>query len=291
MKEVVLQFGEQGRLIGIVSLPDRLDRDSPVVLLPNTGLEHRVGPNRLHVHLCRALADAGFATLRLDLGGLGDSVASDRSADPSRDLCAAMDVLQARGFGSRFAALGLCSGAHDAHLAMRADRRLIAGAFIDGYLFPTPRFYLTYVLQRATDPARIQRKILKRLGVGSNADRSDRSPIDFDYFRQPTKMEMQRDLAAFMARGLILSYIYTGQIQHRYNYADQMEDAFPELRRYPSAEVRYLIMADHTFSQATMRSELVDVVVSWIRRCALVEGSRTSSHHSLPASQLPASSE
>ena len=51
---------------------------------------------------------------------------------------------------------------------------------------------------------------------------------------------MQRDLAAFMARGLILSYIYTGQIQHRYNYAGQMEDAFPELRRYPNAEVRYL---------------------------------------------------
>ena len=265
MKEVVLNFGEQGRLIGIVSVPDRLDPDSPAVLLPNTGLEHRVGPNRLHVHLSRALADAGFATLRLDLGGHGDSVPSDGSADPSRDLSAAMDILQARGFGDRFAVLGLCSGAHDAHLAMRADRRLIAGAFIDGYLFPTPRFYLTYLLQRATDPARILRKLLK--SVGSKADRSHQSPIDLDYFRQPTKTEMQRDLAAFMARGLILSYIYTGQVQHRYNYAGQMEDAFPELRRYSSAEVRYLVMADHTFSQATMRSDLVEVVVSWMRRC------------------------
>ena len=269
MKEVVLNFGEEGRLIGIVSLPDRLDPGSPAVLLPNTGLEHRVGPNRLHVHLARALADAGFATLRLDLGGLGDSVAFDGSADPSRDLCAAMDVLQARGFGSRFAALGLCSGAHDAHLAILADRRLIAGAFIDGYLYPTPRFYLTYLLQRA-DPARILRKLLKIVGL--HAGRSDRSPIDLDYFRQPTKTEMERDLAAFMARGLTLSYIYTGQVQHRYNYAGQMEDAFPALRRYPRAEVRYLLMADHTFSQATMRSELVDVLVGWIRRCAAVEG-------------------
>ena len=266
MKEVVLNFGEQGRLIGIVSLPDRLDPDSPAVLLPNTGLEHRVGPNRLHVHLSRALADAGFATLRLDLGGLGDSIPSDGSTDPSRDLSAAMDILQARGFGDRFAVLGLCSGAHDAHLAMRADRRLIAGAFIDGYLFPTPRFYLTYLLQRATDPARILRKLLRI--VGSKTDGSHQSPIDLDYFRQPTKTEMQRDLAAFMVRGLVLSYIYTGQVQHRYNYAGQLEDAFPELRRYPNAEVRYLLMADHTFSQATMRSELVDVIVSWIHRCA-----------------------
>ena len=78
----------------------------------------------------------------------------------------------------------------------------------------------------------------------------------------------RRDLASFMSRGLVLSYIYTGQVQHRYNYASQMEDAFPELRRYPSAEVRYLIMADHTFSQAAMRAELVDVVVGWMRRTA-----------------------
>jgi hypothetical protein len=266
MNEVVLNFGEQGRLLGIVSLPDRLEPDSTAVLLPNTGLEHRVGPSRLHVYLSRALADAGFATLRLDLAGMGDSGAVD-GGDPSRDLSAAMDALQARGFGSRFAALGLCSGAHDAHRAIRADDRLVAGAFIDGYLFPTPRFYATYVLQRASDPARVLRKLSKILGVGSMNHHVDRSPIDLDFFRHPTKKQMQRDLASFMSRGLVLSYIYTGQMQHRYNYARQMEDAFPELRRYPRAEVRYLINADHTFSQATMRSELADVVVSWIRRC------------------------
>ena len=166
VNEVVLNFGEQGRLLGIVSLPDRLEPDSTAVLLPNTGLEHRVGPNRLHVYLSRALADAGFVTLRLDLAGMGDSGAFD-GGDPSRDLSAAMDALQARGFGSRFAALGLCSGAHDAHRAIRADHRLVAGAFIDGYLFPTLRFYMTYVLQRASDPARVLRKLSKSLGISS----------------------------------------------------------------------------------------------------------------------------
>jgi hypothetical protein len=203
---------------------------------------------------------------------MGDSMALNVAADPSHDLSAAMDALQARGFGTRFAVLGLCSGAHDAHLAMRADHRLIAGAFIDGYLFPTPRFYATYLLQRATDPARLMRKVLKSLGVGSNADHSDRSPVDVDYFRQPTKVQMQRDLASFMARGIALSYIYTGQVQHRYNYASQMDDAFPELRRYSRGDVRYLIMADHTFSQAAMRDELVDVVVGWMRTCASIVG-------------------
>ncbi|NOT28043.1 MAG: alpha/beta fold hydrolase [Acidobacteria bacterium] len=272
MTEVVLAFGEQRRLVGTISLPDRVERDAIAVLLPNTGLEHRVGPNRLHVYLARALAEAGFPTLRLDLSGMGDSTASD-AADPSRDLVAAMDALESRGIARRFAVLGLCSGAHDAHRALCTDHRLVAGAFIDGYLFATPRFYLTYAWQRATDPARVLRKLSKILRVGPEADHADRSPVDLDFFRQPVKSEMKSDLAAFIARGIVLSYIFTGQVQHRYNYASQMTDAFPELRRYANAEVRYLIMADHTFSQDAMREELAGVLVGWMRRCAdVIEG-------------------
>jgi alpha-beta hydrolase superfamily lysophospholipase len=285
--ETVVAFGEQRRLVGTLSLPDRVERDAIAVLLPNTGLEHRVGPNRLHVYLARALAEAGFPTLRFDLSGMGDSTASDTS-DPSRDFGTAMDALESRGIARRFAALGLCSGAHDAHRALCTDRRLIAGAFIDGYLFATPRFYLTYAWQRATDPARILRKLSKVLRVGPEADHADRSPVDLDFFRQPTKSEMERDLAAFMARGIVLSYIFTGQVQHRYNYASQMTDAFPELRRYARAEVRYLIMADHTFSQDAMREELAGVLVGWMRTCASVADGQLHRREE-PAASLPSS--
>lgn len=282
MTELVMTFGEQKRLVGTLSLPDRVDRDGVAVLLPNTGLEHRVGPNRLHVCLARALADAGFPTLRLDLSGMGDSTASDTS-DPPRDLVCAMDALESRGVAERFAALGLCSGAHDAHRALCVDPRLVAGAFIDGYLFATPRFYLTYAWQRATDPARILRKVSKVLGVGPEADHADRSPVDLDFFRQPTRSAMRRDLADFISRGIVLSYIFTGQVQHRYNYANQMTDAFPELRKYARAEVRYLIMADHTFSQETMREELAGVLVGWMQRCAaLKERPSAQAMHRLP---------
>ena len=282
MTELVMTFGEHKRLVGTLSLPDRVDRDGVAVLLPNTGLEHRVGPNRLHVYLARALADAGFPTLRLDLSGMGDSTASDTS-DPPRDLMCAMDALESRGVAGRFAALGLCSGAHDAHRALCVDRRLVAGAFIDGYLFATPRFYLTYAWQRATDPARMLRKFSKVLGVGPEADHADRSPVDLDFFRQPTRSAMRRDLADFIARGIVLSYIFTGQVQHRYNYANQMTDAFPELRNYARAEVRYLIMADHTFSQEPMRQELAAVLVGWMQRCmALKERPSAQAMQRLP---------
>lgn len=273
MKETVVGFGAGEQLMGILSMPDRPRPGAMPVLIPNTGLEHRVGPNRLHVHLCRALADEGFPALRLDMSGMGDSGApAGAGANATSDLMAAMDALQARGLGTRFLVVGLCSGAHDAHWALRADQRIVGAAFIDGYVYPTARYAMTYIAQRAFDPARILRRIFVATRPDDDHDRPEGANEDLDYFRQPTLPEVRRDLADFMRRGLCLCFIYTGQIQNRYNYAGQLEDAVPELRGYPRARVSYLQMADHTFSQTSMRSDLVDVVLDWARQSATVHG-------------------
>src|SRR5882762_5277118 len=73
MKERAIQFGPERRLIGILSLPSVVDPMRPAVIVPNTGVEHRVGPNRLHIRLCRGFARLGFVSLRMDLSGMGDS--------------------------------------------------------------------------------------------------------------------------------------------------------------------------------------------------------------------------
>jgi hypothetical protein len=273
MKETVLGFGTRGELVGILTMPDRPRPGAMPVLLPNTGLEHRVGPNRLHVLICRALADAGFPALRFDMSGMGDSGAAPGTVvDPAGDFAAAIAALQARGAGNRFLAVGLCSGAHDAHLALRADPRIVGGAFIDGYVYPTTRYRLTYVAQRVLDPARIVRRLFMAARPVEDPEQPDGAKDDLDYFGQPTLLEMRRDLAGFMSRGLCLRYIYTGQIQNRYNYAGQLADALPGLREYARAEVNYLVMADHTFSQTAMRSELVNAVLEWARQAADLHG-------------------
>lgn len=277
MKESVLRFGARGELIGILSVPDKPAPGARPVLLPNTGLEHRVGPNRLHVHLCRALSEAGFPTLRLDLAGMGDSGAPDASgADPTSNLKSAMDALEARGMGPQFMVVGLCSGAHDAHMLIRADQRVVGGAFIDGYVYPTVRYFLTYFIQRALDPVRVIRRMFRAARISDSADQAHSSKGELDYFRQPPLAEMRRDLANFVNRGLSLSYIYTGQIQYKYNYADQLKDALPELRGYARAEVNYMAMADHTFSRTSMRSELVGVVLRWAIDCAGTQATSAS---------------
>ena len=262
MKEVVLTFGER-QLIGILALPEEIDPRRPAIVIPNTGIEHRVGPNRLHVKLARAFAQRGYVALRLDLSGMGDSP-MDAAGDAVRDLQEAMDELQRQGYGGRFAAVGLCSGAHDAHRLALADRRVTAVACIDGYAYRTPRFFLNYLQQRLTDPERLMRFLGKRIVIGAGTDGFDAGNVD--YFRQPRRAQMRRDLAVLMGRRDALCYVYSGQMQYIYNYAAQLTDVFPELKEYPAFELHHMAHSDHTFSTTQMSGDLAGCLLGWLQK-------------------------
>jgi len=66
LMEEPLQFGDGGRLFGILTLPSRSHRKAPglpVFVFLNAGLLHRVGPHRLYVLLARDLSRMGFSSL------------------------------------------------------------------------------------------------------------------------------------------------------------------------------------------------------------------------------------
>jgi hypothetical protein len=74
VKERAHTFGSHQGLVGITCEPDAgPGLDLPGFIFFNIGLNHRVGPQRVQVELARALAVQGFASLRFDLSGLGDS--------------------------------------------------------------------------------------------------------------------------------------------------------------------------------------------------------------------------
>lgn len=265
MREDVVRFGEQGRLIGILARPLSIDADVPAIVIPNTGVEHRIGPNRLHVHLSRALATAGFPVLRLDLSGMGDSLPAPagKAADSVSDLRAALDELTRLGVARRFAVFGLCSGGNDAHQLALADDRVEAAGFIDHYAYPTPRFRLHYWAQRLLEMRRwrnfVQRKfVLEKLG-GKAAFRPDQ----LEYFVQPDAKTFAQDLDRLVARRLPLLFLYTGEIVAEYNYREQLTDAFPRLRGYAGLQLHYLPAADHTFTRVHMRAELIRLLLEW----------------------------
>jgi pimeloyl-ACP methyl ester carboxylesterase len=116
-------------LSGVLCLPDAPLPGAPATVLLNTGANRRIGYGRLAVDVARRLAQAGYASLRLDVAGVGDSdarpgggrvVYTDAAVG---DVQAAIDALALAGW-SRVVLAGVCSGAHLAFHTALADTRV-----------------------------------------------------------------------------------------------------------------------------------------------------------------------
>ncbi len=127
--ENAVLFGGAGKLAGVYCSP-RDEAPGQALILVNAGAIHHVGWARGHVEMARGLAAQGIASLRLDLGGIGDSFAAASGPSGSLyapelkdDIRAAVDWLEARGVVD-IGVLGACSGAYQALQAAVADARI-----------------------------------------------------------------------------------------------------------------------------------------------------------------------
>lgn len=102
------------KLYGILGLPESGSAERGVALIHGwSGC--RIGPNRILVRAARALNTAGFATLRFDLRGRGDSEGETAAADLDgmiADTLRAASVLKQQARVTSVALLGICSGAN-----------------------------------------------------------------------------------------------------------------------------------------------------------------------------------
>ena len=128
LSEAVCRFGDAGYLFGIHCQALGEQSRRPTVVLFNSGVVHRVGPNRLYVELARNLAACGFATFRCDIEGVGDSVlrGPGRENHPypttaDRDAGVVLRFLTERFSTQSFVLMGLCSGAYTSFTAGLRD--------------------------------------------------------------------------------------------------------------------------------------------------------------------------
>ena len=117
-----------------------------VLLLMQAGIRYRVGPARLYVDIARDLAAGGFATLRLDPAGMGESDGRMeaghlhdlwRTIESGRfvaDAVLAVQHARARLPGARIYLGGLCGGAVTLTLAAAA----LAGDVVGGLIAINP---------------------------------------------------------------------------------------------------------------------------------------------------------
>lgn len=125
MNSVATRFECAGETLhGVLELPDSPARTA--VLIPVGGPQYRAGSHRQFVLLARALHAAGFASLRFDYRGMGDSSGEARDFESvADDLGAAVTALLAAVPSVRRVVVwGLCDAASAALLHLHSDRRV-----------------------------------------------------------------------------------------------------------------------------------------------------------------------
>lgn len=125
MSERPLVFPCAGiELVGVANVPHQPQRLGVVIVVG--GPQYRAGSHRQFVSLARALEAAGFACLRFDYRGMGDSAAAQRSFDAvDEDIRAAVDALLGAAPELDGVVLwGLCDGASAAFIYAPGDPRV-----------------------------------------------------------------------------------------------------------------------------------------------------------------------
>ncbi len=286
----MLEFGPSRRYVGILTHPGGgSDGVRTALLLANSGIIHRSGPNRLHVHVARALAAQGTAVLRYDLPGIGDSETAPATGDVARDqvsgTLAAVAAMQRSGIADRFVIFGICAGADHAFNAVAADTRLAGAIMVDPtWVFSTGRHELNSVarlVRRAVRP-----RVIRRVAGALISKRSEALRIVADPFApqllQPRididEWTRTRDaLTSLAARDARLLLVTTRHNSSVYSYDRQFVDAFRSVHGIDRVvESVRRTTAAHTFTREVDRRFIEEYMGSWLGRLPAASGTTTA---------------
>ncbi len=273
MKESAHTFGSSVPIFGILTEPavDSVIDNLPTILLVNAGLLGRAGPFRLHVILARELAKIGFRTMRIDLSGIGDSGRHrdnrPREEQHLNDIRDAMEYLEKERAVTSFVLMGICTGADNSHRALREDDRVIGAVCVDGYSYPTFRYYFNHYAPKfvsRTSWKNLLKRIVRKLSGSGQDDQDSSEDNELDYrWKLPPKNETQADYQAIINRDAKLLCVYTAG--WRCNYSGQLAESFSALDFGNSISAVYLPNATHTFKVEEDRKELIAAVRPWLQ--------------------------
>ncbi len=122
-----------GEIVGVTCEPAGPAAGDTCAVFLNAGAVRSIGPNRLWVEMARQLAAGGIRSLRVDLGGIGESDGDDTALRevsgfyvPAFDaqVDAVIGELEARLGVEQFVLVGLCAGGFWSFRAAQRDRRV-----------------------------------------------------------------------------------------------------------------------------------------------------------------------
>lgn len=275
LTEEPLQFGEGGRLLGILTVPSaqpRIAGDLPAFVFLTAGTLHRVGPARLHARLARELAKLGFHSLRVDLSGTGDS--PPRSGLTNQQSVAAdykeiVSVLDTRLGRVPLVLAGLCSGADNAIRLTPTDPRIVGIVLLDPFCYPDAGFATRAALQKYANPSRYIAAVKRRISHMKMPMEEKALHIESaEYWTirdLPTREQMQAAFAALKARNGRALSVLTQYARPYYNQAGQLERIVGVDGYRLFCTELFWPRVEHTFPLEFHRLRLMEEIRSWAR--------------------------
>lgn len=276
--EKAFSFGQHNSMVGILNEPVTTEQNKqPVIIILNAGLVHHAGPHRMTVDMARTIASQGYMTFRFDLSTIGDSAArksrlsyEERAVDETKE---AMDFLSSLSGSNKFIIIGLCTGADNAHRVAVADKRVIGCVFLDGYSYPTPRFYLYKILPKIHKFTQkiislekwvgLTKKIFKKLTTRNNADTGE-NVGEAVYWKLPPKEQAAKEYAELINRNVCLYFVFTEEQILSFNYTNQIRDSFNTLDFGNLLNVDLFALSDHTYTYLSQRELLFSGIKNWL---------------------------
>ncbi len=272
MNEIPVTFGAERHLIGTLALPEGNPPARTAFVLLNAGVVHRIGPHRINVKLARHLAGLGFASLRFDLSGQGDSRVPVSTLDFAQqavaDIRAAMDHLARTADVHRFVIAGICSGADNGWNTAQADPRVVGLCMLDGYAYPTPKTrWMRYRLRARGPILSAVLPWLRRKWAALRTPKEDM--VQAEGGRTPPSREAYaRTMQSLVDRGVEVCVVYTGSMLSVYNYTEQYREAFAGHGFATRVRSEYQPNIDHTVTPLSAQQRLLGLVGDWARTFA-----------------------
>jgi exosortase A-associated hydrolase 1 len=265
-------------LVGVYAAPSSPAAEGVLVIVG--GPQYRAGSHRQFTLLGRALARGGFATMRFDYRGMGDSDGSRRSfEDITEDIAAAIDAFLRACPGLRRVVLwGLCDAAAAALIYMaRTNDARVAGLVL---LNPWVRSDTTlaqarirhYYLKRLFSAESWRKLIVGRLdlrgafgGMAGDVRTALASGEDAVKAGGSFQTAMEEGLRASSVPTLL---VLSGRDLTAREFEEHVRASgrWRELLDRPSLERCRIVDADHTFSSAAWRAEIEQATLGWLRR-------------------------
>jgi alpha-beta hydrolase superfamily lysophospholipase len=136
--ENLVRFGPSDMFFGAFTSPTQGPVPKTAVLILNAGADHSIGWGRYSVELARDIARNGFAAMRIDLAGIGETPLWPGQEQPvmyslraNDDVRYAIDWMTAHAGIERVVLLGRCSGGYPALISAVADTRVAASIMIN----------------------------------------------------------------------------------------------------------------------------------------------------------------